>query len=356
RSGDVKWLNYAAVGVGAAVAVRPDYAAYVFLAALLFGLSEGRAHFKRVIALVLISGAAAVAINLVLNKLTTGHALLAAYQIEVSRSEGVEVGAQASSGAGPLKLLSQLLAPMGVPSAADALGFLAKYWVHMGSALGLLLAQLSLIPLLRQKPLPLRLLQASALLVMVAFMMSRMDPNVHGAAEPVGLLHHSMPRYWSPIFLLAALPPILLVAQLKDARFFAAGALFIFGLALTSGYEIYAGTKYSLQDLRSYRERSADVADSLAKSVPSDAMVYTQTQDKMLWRRFRLGTVDAPERTAASIARVVTAGVRVFVFESRIKRNEIVALDRALGRHGLSAAKRKTRGLFEVVRQDAPAP
>ncbi|HYP88115.1 MAG TPA: hypothetical protein VEQ59_08170 [Polyangiaceae bacterium] len=357
RTGDVKNLDRAAIAIGAAVAVRPDYAAYLLLAVLLFGLSEGAAHRKRVVGLVLAAGAAAVAVNLLLNELTTGHPFLAAYQIEVSRSEGAEVGAQTSSGAGPLKLLSQLLAPMGVPSSAVARDFLAKYWLHMGSTVGLLAAQLALIPLLRRKPWPARVLQVLALLVLVGFMLSRMDANVHGAAEPIGLLHHSMPRYWSPIFLLAAVPPIVLVAHLDNRVFRGVGAVLLFGIAAVSGNEIYSGTKYSLVALRDYREYFADMAASLSKAMPSDAMVYTQTQDKVLWRRFRVGTIDGAERTAASIERVVAAGIPVFIFELRIRRGELQPIDRALQQRGLTTSRRKMRGLYKVVaKKEEPEP
>lgn len=345
RDADVKYLDWAVVCVGAAAAVRPDCAAYLFLAALACGLAAGTRYAKRVGLLVLASGTVAVSINLVLNTLTTGRALVAAYQIEVARAEGGE----AQGSVGLLGLLTQLLVPMGIPSPKTALHFLAKYWLDLGNVAGLLLAQLALIPLLlRQRPLA-RTLYGFALLVLLGFMLSRIDPHLHGASDRDSMLHHSIPRYWTPVYLLAAVPPVVLVGGFSRRFAASAGALFLILVALAGAYDISLGSKWSLVELRAFQTRSAELVESLRAPIPKGAMVYTETQDKLLWRAWRLGTLDEPEPSAASIARAVEAKLDVFVFEPALRHREQLQLDRALGRRGLGLVRRGPRGLWRVV-------
>jgi hypothetical protein len=356
RSQEPRFISYAAVGIGAAAAVRPDYAAYLFVPALLVGLTAGVEHRKRVIVSILAAGSAAVAINLLLNKLTTGDPLLAAYQIQVGRHGGDDIGGGARTGGRLLGLLLQLLAPMGVPTPHDALHFLSKYWLHLDNVAGLAVAQLALVPLLLQRPRPQRLLYGLALLVMFCFMLSRMDAGLFGASEKTSTVDHSMPRYWSPIYLLAALPPILLLAQAKRRALLAAGSLLLFGFALANGYELYDGTRWSLVGLRSYREKNSGVALSLRTTLPEGAFVYTVTQDKVLWRKWRVGTIDAPRPTAKSMKRAVQAGLQVFTFEPYPKRRDFKKLERALRRQGLALDKLRRRGLSRVVKRSKEAP
>jgi len=344
HSGRAKYLSFAAIGVGAAAAVRPDYAAYLFTAALLFGLAEGAAP-KRVVLLILAAGASAVVVNLALNALTTGHPLLAAYQIEVGRAEGLETRNSTSL----LQLLVQLLAPMGVPTFANAAEFLAKYWLSMGFIAGLALAQLALVPLLVRQPGAKRALCALALLVMFCFMLSRMDPMLHGASEPESMLHHSIPRYWAPIYLIAAVPPIVFLARHANRIVLTLGAVFLFAIALGNAYDVGFGTQWSLVDLRRYERRSTELARSLSSMIPRDAFVYTETYDKILWRRWRLGTLAEPRATAESMARASRAGLAVYAFEPPMKTREHRALDRALRRRGLTLRPLNTRGLSRVV-------
>jgi hypothetical protein len=348
-SGRARFISYAAAAIGAAAAVRPDYAAYLFVLALLIGLTAGPVHTKRVLVSILAAGSAAVAVNLLLNALTTGDPLLAAYQIQVARHPGGEESGAASSGR-IMDLLSQLLVPMGVPTLKTALGFLGKYWLRLGHLAGLAIAQLALVPLLFQAPRSKRWLYGLALLVMFCFMLSRMDPGLFGAAMEQSTFDHSIPRYWSPIYLLAALPPVLLLARTKHKIVLVAGSLAIFGLALANGYDICVGERWSLSALRAYRLRNTALAASLIERIPSDGIVYTRTQDKILWRKWRLGTIDEPQPSAKSMARAVKAGLQVYAFEPQLKRSDLKRLERALKRHGLKLDQLRPRGLRRIVK------
>jgi hypothetical protein len=344
-----RYLAWAVGFVGAAAAVRPDYAAYLFLVVLLLGLAEGAEHRKRLMVLVLVSGCAAVAVNLVLNTLGTGHPLLAAYQIEVARSEGDELSA-GHAGPGALGLLIQLLAPMGVPTLMNALHYLGKYWLQMAGSAGLLLTQLALAPLLMKRARAARVFTSLALLVMLCFMLSRMDPGIHGAADQAALVDHSMPRYWSPIYLLATLPPLVFLGYCRWRWLLATGTVAVFALALVGGYDVYWGTKWSLAALHHYRERWSAISRSLAKVIPERAFVYSESHDKMLWRHFRVGTLGAPRPTATSMARAIAAGMDVFVYEPYLTGRGRVALERALAKHSLAFRKLRRPGLLRVER------
>jgi hypothetical protein len=337
-------LTVAVFLVGAAAAVRPDYAAYLFLVTLLFGAAASPTQWKRITVLVLSAGASAVALNLVLNWLVTGHPTVAAYQIVAARDEGT------SGPGGALGLLRQLLVPMGVPEPAMAFRFLFKYWVEMGPVLGLSLAQFALVPLLRDKSRLSRALYLLGLMVMLGFVLSRMDEDLNGAVLPVGQMHHSMPRYWSPLYLLAALPPILFLGQCQSRSKFVGGVVLACALAIGNGYELYLSEGSSLVSLKAFSERWSTVVSSLADKIPRDSMVYSVGFDKVLWPYWRVGTVSAPEATANSMRRALDSKLNVFLFEPRFPRQDLLELEQALKDKQLSIVTIDRRGLFSVTR------
>jgi hypothetical protein len=145
RVGATRWLSAALLSVGAAAAVRPDYAAYLFLIALLFSLAASPSEWRRIGMWVIVAGVLAIAPNLILNKVITGHALLAAYQIVLDADPGQSAG---QSSTGLLHLLGTLLFPMPLPSPHTAATFLFKYWIALGPLPYLSLGELALIPLL----------------------------------------------------------------------------------------------------------------------------------------------------------------------------------------------------------------
>ena len=351
RSNDPRWLSGAAAFVGGAVAVRPDYAVYLFVPALLVGLAAGAEHRKRVIVSILAAGSAAVAVNLLLNKWTTGDPLTAAYQIQLARNEGGDTEPRAGLARRLLGLLVQLLAPMGVPTIETALRFLGNYWFRLGSIAGLTLAQLALVPLLLRQPRSKQWLYGLALLVLVGFMLSRMDETLFGASTEVSSLDHSIPRYWSPIYLLAALPPILFLARAGTRAVVIAGSAALIWLSAANAYDICAGTRWSLVDLKRFREKKTALLDSLVRTIPEGAIVYTATHDKVLWQKWRVGTIDQPAATAKSIRRAFKAGNEVFVFEPAYPPQELKALSRALRRRGLALDAAGKRDLSHIVKR-----
>ena len=342
--GNSRDLTIAIFGLGAAAAVRPDYAAYLLLITLLFAVAASPSQWRRVTILVFAAGASAVALNLFLNWQVTGRPLLAAYQIVAARDEGTgEPG-------GLLGLLRQLLVPMGIPKPSVALRFLLKYWVEMGPVAGLLLGQLALVPLLAKQPRVSRIFYGLGLAVMLCFVLSHMDEDLAGAADPFGLVHHSMPRYWSPVYLLAAVPPLLFLGQCQTRKLYVAGVVLASALTLGNAYEIGKREGSSLFKLDQFAQRWGRIVPSLSDTIPSTAMVYSATHDKVLWPYWRVGTMAEPVPTARSMRRAIDAKIEVFIFEPRFPRTQSLPLQRALRARSLSIALIDRRGIYRVTR------
>jgi hypothetical protein len=276
--------------------------------------------------------------------LVTGHPTVAAYQIVAARDEGT------SGSGGLLGLLRQLLVPMGVPKLEMALRFLRKYWVDMGPVAGLLLAQLALVPLLLAQSRRSRVFYVLGILVMLCFVLSHMDEELNGASDRLALMHHSMPRYWSPVYLLAAFPPLWFLGHCKRRAVFVGGAVLACALAVGDGYEIYKREGSSLFILNKFMLRWSRLAPSLGDKIPSDAMVYSGTYDKLLWPYWRVGTMAEPAPTASSMRRAIDADLQVFLFEPRFPRPQLQALERALRGKLLTIALIDRRGIYRVAR------
>jgi hypothetical protein len=347
RSQNLRPLSIAIFCVGAAAAVRPDYAAYLMLIALVLGLAAADAsQWKRVLSWVLAAGAGAVLLNLLLNWLVTGKPLLAAYQIVAARDEGTGEGP-----GGPLGFLRQLLVPMTIPAPRKALGFLAKYWLLMGPIAGLALAQLAQIPLLRAQSKRVRALSLVALVVMLCFMLARMDPTLAGAKDSVGMVHHSMPRYWSPLFLLAVVPPLAYLGSCRRRPVFMGGALLLVVLAVASGYELLAGERFSLLALRDLQRESTQTVRRLERRVPKNAIVYSAAHDKILWSKWTVGTLTDVRKSARSLQRAVRSGRPVFVYAPTLQRRQYRKLQRALHRKHLKLVTARVHGLHRIRKE-----
>ena len=144
------WLVAAALCVGAAAAIRPDHAAFLILCALFLIVAAQPSQWKLVLALLCVAGVTALVPNLILNKLATGHAFRAVYQLALDRQYGADGSHGLDSGHGlpGLGALRVLLAPMGLPVFQSGMNQLKKYFLGMGPAPWLLLGQLALVPLL----------------------------------------------------------------------------------------------------------------------------------------------------------------------------------------------------------------
>ena len=240
--------------------------------------------------------------------------------------------------------------PMGVPKPRVALAFLSKYWLEMGPVAGLSVAQLALVPILWSRPRLVRVLYALGLLVMLCFVLSHMDENLNGASEHLAAVHHSMPRYWSPVYLLAALPPILFLGRCQKRPLFVAGVVLACALSAANVYELGRREGSSLFQLYQFARRWEARVPALANRIPSAAMVYSATYDKVLWPYWRVGTMAEPGPTASSMRRAIDANLEVFLFEPRFPRARLAALQRALKSARLTITSIDRRGIFSVTR------
>ncbi|HWZ88545.1 MAG TPA: hypothetical protein VNW92_06835 [Polyangiaceae bacterium] len=352
KSDQNRWLLASLLCVAGGAAVRPDYAAFLLLIALLLAVAASPSRWKLIIALVTLAGAAALLPNLVLNKLVTGHAFRAAYQMALDR----QYGADDSHGLPGLGVLRTLLVPMGLPTLREGASLFVKYWVKMSPVALLLFGQLAIVPLLRKKSLISRVLYSVALLLIAFLMISRMHDELFGGAQAVGIAAHSVPRYLAPVYLFAALPPLLFLGQCSARVPLFVGATLACALAASSVYEVGIEQPFSSVSINAFVHKNQVLLDALAEKLPKDALVYSATMDKILWSRWRVGTIDAPNDSAASINRAVVAGLPVFVFEPQLGRQSRRTAA-ALSELGLALVRVPAgRGLYRVERRAPAAP
>lgn len=338
-----------ALCVGAAAAIRPDYAGFLLLSAVLLMVGDRPSQWKLILLSLSAAGVLALVPNLILNWASTGHALRAVYQIALDRQYGADGsnGLDNPQGLRAWSMLRVLLVPMGFPTFKVAAIAFKKYFIGMGP--GPLLGQLALVPLLREKNLTSRMLYLAAILWIAFFVFTRLHDGVHGGSESSGFLHHSVPRYLAPAFLFAALPPILFLGSCSKRIIFVLGATLACFFAASSVYEIYVHQPASLHWLHGKQQRSEALLDVLVTEIPGDAMVYSVASDKVLWSKWRVGVIDEPEPSASSIGRVVEAGLPVFVLEPHAGR-EFRQFTAALSTKGLALARVDgRRGVYRVV-------
>jgi hypothetical protein len=342
-----RWL-FAAIGfVGFGAAIRPDYAAYLLAGVLLFALAESREEAWRIVAFVLVAGAAAVILNLALNFVITGHPLKAAYQVYMDRA--------ADDSAGEATLLpgivNSLLTPMGLHTPAEIHKLVVKYWLEMRPLGLLVVGQLALVPLFYWMPWKKRLVYLAAIVVVLCLAVTRLSDEVWGSKVSAGYVHHSVPRYLTPVYLLAALPPLLFLGRVRLGVTQIFGSALALLLAVRSGYEICVHQPDSLKYLHKLAATDKRTLDVLKDKLPARALVYTQSQDKVLWSRWKVGTVSEPERTAASMNRAIDAGLPVYVMQPRFGSGQLRGLERALRAKRISLTPLDSRrGLYRLHR------
>ncbi|MEI9952573.1 MAG: hypothetical protein WDO74_27230 [Pseudomonadota bacterium] len=353
ESGKSAWLAGALLSLGYGAAVRPDYAAYLFVLVLLFSVAASPAQWKLIFALVTASGLLALSANLILNRVITGHALKAAYQMSIDRTFGAEPEHTIPG----LGLLRSLLLPMGIPSWEIGSTAFRKYWLAMGPIALLLLGQLALVPLLLKRPRQARYLQAAAIVIMAFFALSRMHDDLFGGAMSYGSVHHSVPRYLTPVYLLAALPPLLFLGQCKNRRLTIGGSSLVVLLALSGGYELWTSQGASFNFLHDFVAKKSAELERVSRKVPEGAAVYTAKDDKWLWSRVRVWIIEDPKASAQSIERAAQARLELYVFEpSRTAQFKQLGLE--LAKRKISLAKIRPPGLYRVTaeRADTSAP
>jgi len=329
ETGKRGWLVAALFCLACAAAVRPDYAAYVFVLALLFSIAASPEQWKPIFALVIASGVLALAPNLLLNRVITGHALQAAYQLSIDRLFGEEPQHTIPG----LGMLRSLLLPMGIPSWEIGSTAFRKYWLAMGPISLILLGQLALVPLLAKRTRQARYLLAGAVLIMAFFALSRMHADLFGGTVDYGSVHHSVPRYLTPVYLLAALPPLLFLGQCRHRLLTTFGSLIAIALALSGSYEIWLHQGSSFSFLRGFVAKKTEELARLSSRIPENAAVYTAKEDKWLWSGMRIFIVDEPKATAQSIERAAQAKLELYVYEpARTAQFKHLVAELGLGR------------------------
>jgi hypothetical protein len=306
-------LSLAALAMALGTAIRPDYAAFLLLAVLLVSVAASPPHWKRVFVVFSLAGACALGSNLFLNKVLTGHPLQAAYQVALDRQWGPQDGGSTPG----LGILRVLLVPMGWPVPKIALKTFAKYWLRMGPIALVLVAQLAVIPLLWDKSRLSRVLYALVVLLCVFFVYTRLHDDVFGGHERFGWAEHSVPRYLTPAYLFAALPPLFLLGRSKRKWLLIPGALVAFAVSAAGLYEIGVREPSSFEFVHSFVPVHEALLTDLKREIPPSAMVYTVTSDKLVWSHWRLGTIEDQNLSAASMERAVKAGFQVYMLDPK---------------------------------------
>lgn len=340
ETGSTAWLAGAIASIGFGAAVRPDYAAYLFVVVLLFSIAASPASWRLVLAFVGASGALAVAANLLLNRAITGHALKAAYQVAVDRQWGAEPESKIPG----LGIVRSLVLPMGFPTWAVLSTAFRKYWLEMGPIAALLVGQLAIVPLLLRGTRLSRILKLIGVLAILLFVVSRLHDGLFGARRALGEVQHSVPRYLTPVYLIAVLPPVLFVGRSRSRLVLITGTLLLTAIALTGGYTICETGAGSLRFMKAFQHEKQAKLDALSGIIPVDAIIYTAAEDKWLWSRWRVASVDKDDETATSIARAANARLPVYVLGptkrllGTLKARQ-VAVVRVDGRHGVYKAE-----------------
>lgn len=298
-------------------ATRPDQMVYLltfsFLAALLIGWRCWRlSAFVHALA-----GISAAGLSLVLNWLTTGHALQSGYQL-AAQLRGPTAARDLAPV--PLSILHYALAPTGLPAPEGLAHALDSYWFLMGPVwllvpMGLGLAALA-VPQMSQRA---RVIGMLAVLVAAGFWLSRFNPISYGMDRQTGALQHDFPRYTAMIYLLAGAAILAGIDRLRGfwpSVFALAAAV----LAVSGALHLYNGEgPDSLVGQAEFRKHMEGFAGRLEESLPPQAVLYSLTLDRVLTGNGPLvASVPlefGPVRLAESMIRAEKNGYRPFVAE-----------------------------------------
>jgi len=166
--------------------------------------------------------------------------------------------------------------------------------------------------------------------------------------DPTGLVNHSIPRYWAPVYLFAALPPLLFLGRCKLRVVLFAGSALACVLAGLSVQEIYTRQPTSLRYVESFVRKKTRWLDVAARAIPADAIVYSEKEDKLVWSRWQVGVIRSPDVTVMSMKRALGAGRPVFILQQRFPRTGR-RLGRALKKANLNVVRVDGRaGLYRV--------
>jgi len=336
KSLKLSWLFLSFLGVGAAASARPDYAAYLFIIATLLTLSSNSKQYIYILIYGLISAALAVGVNLYFNRIVSGHALLAPYQVAFDRAN--QMDSAMSNHQLLLQVLKRVLLPLGkVPDLTIASKHLFQYWIMFKPINILTVMLLICVPWLFMRRRSGRGFLLSALVSMVLFMVMRSDAIFFGATAKTPSLLHSMPRYWSFVYLFAAVPPLLFLADHRNRILRFAVMIMVIVLSVSSVAEVSKENFGIDQDLRS----SQRIEKYFALRIPSDTIIYGLANmrfDKTFWPRWRVAVIstdkESIERTATSMDRAIKHDIPVLLIETS-SRKQMDAFANALMKKGL---------------------
>jgi hypothetical protein len=335
---------------GGAAAVRPDLSGVVMLAGLGFTLAEadGKRESWSAVGSWVAAGALAVALILILNWYSTGDPLQTGYQIVDARA----VATPRMSLPFPLGELQYIFLPNGLPDPLLVMRQAARYWFLMGPvAILSVTAAVAAAATLRHRPRRVLLLVATVAVV-VCFAAARVTEAGFGASAGTPELRHSLTRYWAPIYLFVAVLPLAAVMRASQRAHWMPMLAALLVLSAAGGYEVLARQPESMTALRDLQERGATQAAAIGAIVPSDAVVYTTNQDKVLWSHREIATLPAPfdpERAATSIARALAAEQSVYVVQPGLPPSDGAALQSALRDRGWDLAPTGVVGVYRAV-------
>lgn len=315
-----------------AVAVRPDYAAVAFILALLVTVAEaGKGELKLVLAVLFSSAMLTLGLILGLNALATGDPLTFGYEIQEALALQTGYTPSRQGLPSPIAELYFLLLPNGLPAVGEVFRQLFKYWLQMWPVtLVTLTFPFALFLLLRDAG-KRRVFYAAAIGVAGLFIISRIGPDFFGAPLAVAEIHHSLPRYWAPFYLLAAVPLVLVAMSSVKERVWLPALLLIAVIAvmgarhnyIDGGPETMAGLRFRVASGENYIER-------LEEFVPPDAFLYSAYFDKITWSKWQVGVIpidqegmitpDELTRVASSMTKAADTGRPVFM----VRRKQIV--------------------------------
>ena len=184
------------------------------------------------------------------------------------------------------------------------------------------------------------------------FVGTHLHNGLFGSGASVGMVHHSVPRYIAPAFLFGPLAPLLLIGRARSKWLFGLGSALAIALAVDSGYELYQKQLCGFGFVHQWvRQKEASLV-TLGPLIPSDAIVYSVMDDKVLWSKWRVGFIIDPQPTVASMQRAADAALPVFVLEPSPGR-KLRQLMGALGSKGFKLSRVGRQPLYRLVRLPA---
>ncbi|HTQ02469.1 MAG TPA: hypothetical protein VMI54_01390 [Polyangiaceae bacterium] len=347
----VGWLDATFACVGAAAAIRPDYTAYLLLTTLALGAAAKPSAWRRLLLGAVAAGAGAVCLNLPLNYVVTGHAFRAAYQLVLDPEQGAHPS--------PfwLRFLRILLFPMDPPPLDEFWRVFVRYWLNPRSVAFLALGQLAWIPIWRRQSKLGRWLSLAALVLLVVFMSSRMDPDTFGARRPVAQLDDSIPRYWTPVYWLAVIAPLLLVARAARRWVMWGGAACLAAVAALCLHDAWITPIQSILDEHSLTLTTPRRFEDLARRLRKRAIVYARPYDKLLWSRFLTGNLEEANATAASMLRAHRHHFTPYLYVDGFQKDAVETIRQKLAEeHCVLVTDSARMRLYHLERERDDAP